>query len=132
MPQIPCFLLYYTIERKESKHCTTFIFMPLTTILFSIHCIIDQNWAFCNYRKSCEIRHVLKPFQGTHSTLQPGYAFITTPFETSQAPAQTPESATQLEYPTLKLLTLATHRTCHTTNNVTLMPPINVTPTVSR
>ena len=44
-----------------------------------------------------------------------GVPSLQLPFRTSQAPAQIPESDTQLEDSTIKFLTVATHLTCHTT-----------------
>lgn len=45
------------------------------------------------------------------------------PFRTSQAPAQIPESATQLEDSTIKFLTVPTHLTCHTTKKYNIDAP---------
>lgn len=105
MPQSPCFLLCHTTEIRKQVSFSGYIVLLSRTGGF----VIIENHG----RKG----HVPRPFQGTHS--HPHHSlclgvFITTPFRTSQIPAQIPESATQLEHLTLKFLTLAVHCTYHT------------------
>lgn len=117
------------IERKERKHCSTFNFYALYNYFFqnTLYYLPRTGLSLIveNHGKYAILRSL---FRESILSISLGVLFIKTPFRTSQAPAQIPESAMQLEDLTPQFLTVAPLLSYH--KNVTLMPPIKATQTL--
>ena len=128
LPQIPFPSVLYNREgKKKSKRVLGLFLCPLQLFFSEYILLLTRTGHFVVIENHGRYIMFWSALREPIVPSSLGVPSLQSPFRTSQARAQIPESATQLEDSTIKFLTVPTHLTCHITKkNITLMPLINI------